>query len=218
MAKYRENVTDKQFGKLIVLGDADSYIEPSGRQRRIVTAKCDCGDVKNYRLEDLRSGATQSCGCLRNEQIIKANTTHGHASNGLISTEYRIWRGMKVRCENERSKYFNNYGARGVSIHDRWKDSFEQFYQDMGPRPSKDHSLDRIDNNGNYEPSNCKWSTKKEQNNNKRNNTLVEYNGKIQTVAQWASEYNLNYNTLFYRLARGCTPEEALTNPVINKV
>ena len=121
---------------------------------------------------------------------------------------------MKTRCLNPNSKDFLRYQGRGITICERWKSSFWNFIEDMGPRPSPSHSIDRIDNNGNYEPSNCRWATLSDQANNMRSNHLVEYDGKSQSLAAWSAETGLAHSTLTERLRMGWTIKDALTRPL----
>jgi len=138
--------------------------------------RCDCGSLVAVNGVHLRNGNTKSCGCWKLEassRTGKSNTTHGlrHRS------EYRIWVLMKSRCYNPKDKGYKNYGGRGIIVSERWKDNFENFLTDMGPRPSKKFSIERQDNDGNYEPGNCHWATDQEQANNRRTNVIVSYKG-----------------------------------------
>jgi len=128
--------------------------------------QCVCGTIKVFRLDHVNSGHTLSCGCYH-KKVFTAKT-HGHTVNGKLSPEYCAWSGMWARCTNKKHGSFANYGARGIKICDRWK-AFVDFLLDMGERPGAQYSLDRIDNSGNYEPKNCKWSTRSEQMLNTRN-------------------------------------------------
>lgn len=130
------------------------------------------------------------------------------------SDEYKIWAGMKVRCNDPNNNGYENYGGRGIAVCKRWLNSFDNFYKDMGRRPSKNHSIERIDNAKGYAPGNCRWATKQEQNKNTRRTARYTYLGKTQCLADWAQEYGLAYSMLRARIyMRGMTIEQALTTP-----
>ncbi len=116
---------------------------------------------------------------------------HGHTRTKKHSTEYMCWGTMKKRCVNPNTKRYSDYGGRGIKVCDRWLNSFQNFFDDMGRRPSPNHSLDRINNDGDYEPTNCAWRTRHEQGSNKRNNRWIEVNGERRTMAQWATLLNI---------------------------
>ena len=131
------------------------------------------------------------------------------------STEYTIWQDMKARCNKPNAINFADYGERGIQVCDRWMESFENFYSDMGDRPSLQHSLDRVDGNLGYFKENCRWATLEQQASNKSNNQNLTYNGKTQTIAQWAKEVGMHINTLHRRLNKGgMTIEDAISTPV----
>jgi hypothetical protein len=153
---------------------------------------CDCGNKTTIRKDSLTGGLSNSCGCYQKERV----TTHG--MTGI--PEYHVWEGMIQRCLNSDSTSYNNYGARGVTVCDRWLNSFEAFYEDMGPRPSLSYTLDRKENNLGYYKENCKWSTWEEQHNNRRNNVLHTHNGITKTIAEWAREYGVKYDKFYHRL------------------
>lgn len=193
-----------RYGRLSVI----SYSYLDVRRGAIWNCKCDCGAECLVAERCLRVGDTKSCGCLRREQRI----THGLSE----SPEYRAWGAMRERCRDPRCKSYYRYGGRGINVCDRWYDSFEAFYEDMGPRPSTAHSVDRIDTFGDYEPSNCRWATIQEQQNNTRANVVVEFQGKRQTLTQWARVLGIKSTTLATRLDRGWTIERALRQSVGN--
>lgn len=162
------NCIGVRFGKLTVISEADPKIRKDrGTTIRRMLCYCDCGEKKTVSVPDLRSGNTLSCGCYKIEATKKSNTTHGRSisvsRNGKATTEYHSWRGMIDRCENRRHISYPLYGARGIKVCDRWPNSFEAFLSDMGEKPSKNHSIDRINGDGDYAPSNCRWATGKEQ-------------------------------------------------------
>lgn len=128
--------------------------------------------------------------------------------------ENMAWREMRKRCNSPQHARYADYGGRGIAVCERWNASFEAFYEDMGPRPSSAHSLERINNDGNYEPENCRWATPREQAWNRRNNRLLTFQGKTLCAAEWSAITGINYNTIYQRLLRGWTDERVLTAPV----
>lgn len=153
------NLSGKVFGRLTVIGRNGS----DKHCNALWLVDCECGKRKTVGGDGLRKGVIVSCGCYGAEQRLKANTSHGMWRR----TEYRIWADMLQRCNNDKQPVYQNYGARGISVCDRW-DTFENFYEDMGDRPSLKYSLDRIDNDGDYTPDNCRWATNLQQSFNKR--------------------------------------------------
>lgn len=133
------------------------------------------------------------------------------------STPYYVWTGMKSRCSDKNNKDYPNYGGRGITVCDRWKNSFENFYKDMGDKPSTNHSIDRIDNSGNYEPGNCHWIPLKDQNLNKRSNRIINYNGKTQILKVHCQELKLEYSFILNRLTHGWSVERAFNEPKHHK-
>jgi hypothetical protein len=167
---------------------------------------CDCGTEKTVLGSSLRRKITNSCGCY----AIEVNKTHG-LSNQRI---YSIWESMKARCLNSSSSYWHRYGGRGIKVCDRWL-SFENFFEDMGNPPSENHSLGRIDNDGNYEPQNCRWETNYEQNHNKVLNHKVTIDGVTKTLTQWAQENGLKPSTVMSRIHYKWNEVDAVTLPLI---
>lgn len=177
------DITGERFGRLVVLERAGT----NDRGASLWRCRCDCGNEKVTRGFVLRQGRCRSCGCLQDEQRRAKRKT----DVGSESTEYNTWEGMKARCLNPDSEAYADYGGRGIAVCARWL-SFENFLADMGKRPNG-RSLDRIDNNGNYEPGNCRWATRREQANNKRSNHLVSINGRSMSLMSSCRELGLSY-------------------------
>lgn len=196
----RRDVIGVRFGRYVVLSD-----EPNRKRIRYVRARCDCGVEKSVRVSSLVSGAIVSCGCYNREKLTK----HGRSDHKL----YPLWKAMFRRCERESDSEYHNYGKRGISVCEQWR-SFDVFLNDVGDRPSSKHTLDRIDTNGNYEPSNVHWVTQKEQQRNRRNNRLIEFDGEVNCLAYWAEYYGLSVTTLWARLKKGWSVERALLTPL----
>jgi hypothetical protein len=164
-ATDENSVVGTVFGRLTILSLRFD-------RRAIVLCKCECGKEKEANLKDIRSGKTRSCGCGIGESTIARCTTHGQAKRNNRTSEHGIWSGMKSRCYDSNSTSYPYYGARGITVCDRWINSFENFYEDMGPKPGPEYSIDRIDVNGNYEPGNVRWATPQQQAMNRRNTVL----------------------------------------------
>lgn len=165
----------------------------------------------------LKSGHSKSCGCLIGDVLLKRNFIHGNTFRGKTSKEYHTWSGMKKRCYNPKEPAYRNYGGRGIEVCPEWKDSFETFLVDMGPAPGSEYSIDRINNDGNYEPSNCRWATRGEQNVNKRTTRWLEYDGKNLPCSEWSKITGLSPTTLCERLQDGWSAEKILTTPKADK-
>lgn len=167
----RSDLTGQVFARLTVLGY--SGLDSEGRNS-IWLCRCSCGKVVDVRADHLRSGRMKSCGCLRREISSQVHTTHGHARPGRRDPAYKAWADMIQRCTNPRDAQWPNYGGRGITVCQRWRDSFESFLADVGPRPlgrvggRAGFSIDRINNDGGYEPGNVRWATPKEQRANQR--------------------------------------------------
>jgi hypothetical protein len=198
-----------QFGRLTIIAEegTDKW------RRRLVKCLCDCGKDTIVRFYSLKSGNTRSCGCLFKEINFGITAiTHGATKDRKVTRAYQAWKAMKVRCQNTKSKYFKNYGGRGITICERWQ-SFTNFLADMGECPAG-LSLERSNNNGNYEPGNCKWTTMEEQNRNRRSNVFITFEGRTQCMSDWANEFHLRPGALRYRLSRGWPVYRAFNEPL----
>lgn len=194
----RIDLTGKEINGLVFL----SYSHTDHNYKTCWNIKCYCGNIFIRRANDIKTGDTKSCGCL----VTKHNLSR--------TTEYNIWHNMKQRCYVTDHPRYDDYGGRGIKVCDTWLNDFMSFLKDMGNRPSEEYSLDRKDNNGDYCKDNCKWSTQKEQNRNKRSNVLLTYNNETKTLPEWAEISNIPYNTLKRRILRGWSDEKTLTTPV----
>jgi len=171
--------------------------------------QCKCGKEFISGISSVKSGKTTSCGCAKSKP-----KTHGQASRTIQSSEWKTWKGIKKRCYNDKEKYYYLYGGKGITVCDRWLNSFENFFEDMGEKPSKNHSLDRINGNKGYFKENCRWATNFEQNRNKSNNQFLTFEGITKCIQDWAKEYNMNYATLLFRLKNWNDIKKSLNTPV----
>ncbi len=178
------------------------------KKRKYALYRCmECTEhrEKEIRMDAVKYGTTLSCGCLCGRR-----KTHGMSN----TVEYSAWCSMKNRCYYKGNIQYHNYGGRGIKVCPRWKNSFKNFFEDMGYKPSPELSVDRIDTNKDYYPENCQWGTVEEQQNNRRDCNIKEWKGKKQTITQWARELNINYMALYYRFKNGMSAEEAFTKPL----
>jgi hypothetical protein len=209
MAK-KPSIVGRRFGKWLVIGDAPSKIYKSSTQRRNV-CRCDCGIEKQVANQDLLRG--HSLGCRKCRRGYGSNKIiHGHARRNNTSRVYFIWCGMISRATNERYRDFKHYGGRGIKVCERWL-KFENFLSDMGEAPAG-LSIDRINNDGNYEPENCRWATRQTQNRNCRSNRVFTINGITGCVAALAEAFGIHHTVIRTRLVSGWSPEEAFLTPV----
>lgn len=204
MRKEFKDITGQRFGRLTAI----KRIE--GKKPTYWLCECDCGNRKEIQLNNLTTGNSKSCGCLSKEHhVIKHN-----ASNTRL---YNIYLAIKNRCLLKSCSNYKRYGGRGIKVCREWIDNFENFREWSISNGYNDQlSIDRIDNNGNYCPENCRWTTVKEQANNRRSNVILTYNGISQTIMQWSEEINIPYMTLRARIERGWSVQKALTTPVLS--
>lgn len=207
MRGYANNLIGQVFGSLEVI---ERF--PHKSKEIYWNCKCKCGTIKAIRGSHLKDGSTNSCGCEKFNTNIKRLTTHSQSYTRL----YHIWVNIKYRCYNQHCNHYFRYGGRGISVCKEWIESYEIFelwslengYTDI-------LSLDRINNDGNYDPNNCRWATAREQGNNKSNNQYYEYDGLKLTLPEWANRYKINYGTLYKRIKEhNYSIEKALTTPV----
>lgn len=201
--KLFQDLTGMRFGRLVVQSFAGER-----KNDRVWLCLCDCSNQKLAGGRVLRRGLTKSCGCLVTDTSKRLFTTHGLSK----SPEYRAWRSMFDRCASKTEPSWSVYGSRGIVVCERWR-KFENFIADMGPKPTVSHEVDRINGNGNYEPSNCRWVTPKQQNRNTRHNRRITFNGLTMCATEWAEHLGLPSNLVSSRLNNGWSEERALTQP-----
>lgn len=200
------NLTGKTFNRLTVTGEDTK--KKGGKRYWFCQCSCGVSLPKSVASYDLTSGHTKSCGCMQKELARKANTKHGLKQHPL----YVRWSAMKNRCYNPNDDYYHNYGGRGIRVCDRWRNSIDNFLEDMG-EPPEGYTLDRKDNDKDYSPENCRWATNKEQGRNKSDTVWLEYGGKRVTRIDLAEEHGVDPNRLRQRLEKGWDLELALTPP-----
>lgn len=202
------DMTGERYGRLIVVERVENKVVKV-RWKCV----CDCGKQSVAFTSDLRSGRHASCGCLQIERVSK----HGHSGFAKPpSLTYRSWLSMVQRCTNPNTIHYHRYGGRGIAVCQQWLESFAAFLRDVGERPSKKHTIDRINNDGNYEPSNVRWATRREQSLNRSNNTKVTHDGRTLSITEWSDVTGLSVPTIRGRLHLGWSVEETLTNPHID--
>lgn len=199
-----------RFGHLVVIERAGS----TNAKKAIWKCQCDCGNISFVPTGSLKSGKTQSCGCYGYEMRLKANTTHGGKRERL----YRIWAGMKSRCYIESATGYKHYGGRGITVCDEWKDNYENFRKWALENGYSDGlTIERIDVNGNYEPSNCKWIAPEAQTRNTRHNVFITINGETKILTDWARIYNIPYKVVSTRLRKGISTDHLFDPPETKK-
>lgn len=199
----------QRFGAWVVIGTADK----SADGLTSVRCRCDCGTIRNVPLTLLRRGRSKGCGCVRAAKARLPSPAKGtHKSSH--TAEYRSWKGAIARCHNPKATGYSNYGGRGISVCDRWRNDFHSFLADMGSRPNGT-SLERTENSGNYEPGNCKWATSTEQRRNTRNNLFIEIDGVTKCMIEWCAHFGVPKSTAQKRISTlGWSPQDAVSKPV----
>ena len=195
VVKAKKPLEQTRYGRLEILGSVTGGW----------LSRCDCGTELIVTGTRLRHGQVMSCGCYHRQRQREVKLTHGMTR----TPTHTSWVAMRQRCNNANNPSWPNYGGRGIRICQRWE-SFENFYADMGERPDST-SLERIDNDGNYEPTNCRWATKHEQSVNMRHTIRIQFNGRTQSLSEWCQELGIGYWTAHARIRRGATPLEAIT-------
>lgn len=198
-----------RFGRLV-------YIEeraPRSNRRRALF-RCDCGREVEIAFHDAHSGHTVSCGCFHTERQRSARSHGATVGDRAGTPEYRCWKAMKGRCLNPNNSSYARYGGRGITVCDRWHRSFEDFLADMGRKPTREHTIDRIDSKGNYEPGNCRWATKVEQRRNTCTVRPVTIDGETQLITDWAKVSGVPEESISSRLRKGWSPKDAVFRPV----
>lgn len=200
----------KRFGRLVVIDRAENAKNGSTRW----VCRCDCGNIKTVQRSNLMSGDIKSCGCLRKEVTSKLNKKHGQAGTRL----HHIWIGMKQRCSNPKHKSYADYGGRGIKVCAEWED-FKNFYGWAINNGYQDGlEIDRIDNNEDYRPDNCRWVTRKVNSRNRRSNALFRYKGKTMTMIELAEIAGISKRAMQHRIKRGWSIKRAVETPLTTKV
>lgn len=199
-----QDLSGQKFGRWTAI---DGFVVG---KRTFWNCVCDCGTARAVSASSLKTGDSKSCGCLNNEVRLARSTTHGMSR----TPTYICWCAVIARCGRANGDPLGLYFARGITVCERWRSSFENFLADMGERPSLSHSIDRINNDGNYEPGNCRWATRKQQSRNRRSSKTITHNGRTLTIAAWAEESGIKNQTLWKRLHDGIPFEIAISAPV----
>ena len=202
----------EKYGRLTIIKDIENGVRPSGHSYRRVECLCECGNVIRCALADVLSGSISSCKCYRNDYFTK----HGcNMKNHPYKRVYNIYMDIKKRCYNNKSKSFPNYGARGVRMCDEWFHDFTSFLEwSLKNGYSSDLTIDRINVDGDYEPSNCRWATKKEQANNKRTNRKITIFGITKNLTEWCEFLHIKWGTFKSRRRMGWNEIDCLIKPI----
>lgn len=203
--KPASQLSGQRFGRLLV----GERIYPNQNGNTVWSCTCDCGNTKIVTAIQLRVGRTQSCGCLRRDRTLEAVVTHGRSKTRV----YEIWAGMIRRCEDASHKNYDRYGGRGIKVCERWRSNFKDFLDDMG-EPPQGHTIERKNNDGNYEPNNCKWASRKDQSRNTSKSILVDLGGQTMSLPEACEAVGLRYNSVYMRMRRGMPFSDAITKDI----
>lgn len=207
----RENLIGNTYGRLTVVDTAEDLVSASGYHTVMWKCRCECGELVTVRGKSLKGGVTKSCGCFQRDEMSERASKHG----GFGSRLYAVWNSMRQRCNNENHRAYENYGGRGISICKEW-DDFSKFrewaassgYDETAPRGK--YTLDRVDVNGDYSPSNCRWVDMRSQANNRRCSIQLEHDGETLNLHEWAERVGLDYTTIWKRYSKGLPADEIL--------
>ena len=195
--KRTNDLTGKRFGKLVVVG-----LDDKGTRKTYWVCQCDCGNIKSVRSDSLQCGAIKSCGCLKKEQD-KINLTANHSHKQSGTRIYYIWQGIKNRCGNPNDARYMRYGGRGIKVCEEWKNSFETFWEWALNSGYKDNlTIDRINNDGDYCPDNCRWADAATQCNNRESNVKIKIGNTTKTLLEWCKIFDVDYSTVHARYER----------------
>lgn len=212
MPSKPKNLTGRVFGRLVVLQYEGAEARALGSRHRVYhywKCLCECGVERTATSGDLLHGDTKSCGCLRQDTARQRMTTHGKSG----APEFIVWSGMRQRCNDSGCEAYSNYGGRGIRVDKAW-DDFAMFLANMGARPSPSHTLERINNDGNYEPGNCKWETRQGQSRNTRRTAQLTFQGRTASMVEWSEVLGISYYAIRARRSRGWSDEKILSTPI----
>ena len=208
MAHFKD-LTGERFGRLVVIG-VSRRVKGGKRERYYWKCKCDCGRIKEVRTDCLTGGLVQSCGCLKKEQN-RINLTKFHRHKLSHTKLWDTYYSMKSRCYDPADKRYKDYGGRGIKVCEEWKNSFDEFANwAVSHGFDKNLQIDRINNNGDYSPENCRWVTQKENCRNRRSNVLIEYNGKMITLVEFSEIMNIPYKVAYSKYRKMCVKRSDL--------
>lgn len=211
MVKVKDDLVGRVFGRLTVLKQVEDHIQPSGQHQAQWLCECNCSEHNKIKVigSNLKRGNTNSCGCIYKETRQVINKTHGDSQRERL---YTIWANMKSRCFNKNNKDYEVYGGRGITICEEWKEDYVAFKEwALSNGYNNNLTIDRINVDKNYSPSNCRWVDMVTQENNRTNNHMLDFNGEYHTVQEWSRITGINASTLYTRLSRGWSVEKTLT-------